>query len=360
MVVAAQEHSVEIPWVAQYAESLDTCNQHADAVVPQLAEQQLFGIGVPQHLGGLGGTTGDAVEAIAEVARHSVTAAFVFWGHRSFIEYLLLSPNESLRERWLQKLLRGETAGATGLSNAIKFLSGIEHLQIQARNLTQDRWSLEGLLPWVTNLRPQGFVVAAVVARDDGQPPIVATLRHDQEGLQRTEDLALMGLRGSRTAAIHLRNVEIQREDLLHDNAQEFISRIRPSFLALQCGLSLGLADAALLAADRLSQGRGDLLTPRIHTFRNELAQHRSELLTGLDTGRFIREPQALFRLRIGLAEIVRQATQLELEASGGRAYLQKFNQDFSRRWRESAFIPLVTPSLVQLQGELQKFEPVS
>jgi alkylation response protein AidB-like acyl-CoA dehydrogenase len=358
VALAAQDNPLEIPWVAQYADSLDSCNQFAHAVVPQLAQQQLFCIGVPEYLGGAGGTTADAVEAIANVAQHSVAAAFVFWGHRSFIEYLLLSPNESLRECWLPSLLSGETAGATGLSNAIKFLSGIEHLQIQARSLSNDRWSLDGQLPWVTNLRPQGFIVAAVVARE-GQAPIVTTLRHDQEGLERTDDLELMGLRGSNTAAIHLRGVEIQREDLLHDNAQEFIARIRPSFLALQCGLSLGLADAALLATEQALRGRADVLTPRIHTLRNELAQRRSELLSGLDAGRFTREPQILFRLRIALAEIVQSATQVELEASGGRAYLQKFNQGFSRRWRESAFIPLVTPSLVQLQGELRKFESV-
>ncbi|MCE6983892.1 acyl-CoA dehydrogenase, partial [Pseudomonas frederiksbergensis] len=27
----------------------------------------------------------------------------------------------------------------------------------------------------------------------------------------------------------------------------------------------------------------------------------------------------------------------------------------FARRWRESAFVPIVTPSLVQLRAELQR-----
>lgn len=359
VAAAAQYNSTEIPWVEQHAESLDSCNQYATEVIPQLAQQHLFGIGVPEHLGGAGGTTAEAVEAIEDIARHSVTAAFVFWGHRSFIEYLLLSPNETLRERWLPELLNGKIAGATGLSNAIKFLSGIENLQIEAHNLGEDYWSLEGQLPWVTNLRPQGFIVAAVVARE-GQSPLVAALRHDHEGLQRTADLELFGLRGSNTAAIHLRNVEIHRDDLLHDNAQEFIVRIRPSFLALQCGLSLGLADAALQAAQQVAHFSGNILSPRILSLRSELVQRRSELLTGIDAGTFARDPQKLFRLRIALAEIVQGAAQLELEASGGRAYLQDHNRGFFRRWRESAFIPLVTPSLVQLQGELSKHRQAS
>lgn len=80
VAVAAQYNSTDISWVAQQAELLDSCNQYANEVIPQLAEQHLFGIGVPEHLGGAGGTTAEAVEAIEDIARHSVTAAFVFGG----------------------------------------------------------------------------------------------------------------------------------------------------------------------------------------------------------------------------------------------------------------------------------------
>jgi heme oxygenase len=46
---------------------------------------------------------------------------------------------------------------------------------------------------------------------------------------------------------------------------------------------------------------------------------------------------------------------QLELQASGGKAYLTAYGEGFARRWRESAFVPIVTPSLVQLRAELQR-----
>ncbi|RJT68389.1 acyl-CoA dehydrogenase, partial [Escherichia coli] len=55
-----------------------------------------------------------------------------------------------------------------------------------------------------------------------------------------------------------------------------------------------------------------------------------------------------LFRIRIGLAEAAANAVQLELQASGGKAYLSEHGAGFARRWRESAFVPIVTPSLVQ------------
>ena len=45
---------------------------------------------------------------------------------------------------------------------------------------------------------------------------------------------------------------------------------------------------------------------------------------------------------------------KFELSASGGRAYLSQPGEGFQRRLRESAFIPVVTPSLVQLKLPLR------
>src|SRR5690606_32036219 len=127
--------------------------------------------GVLPELGGVGGDVTDGVEAIAQVASHSLTAAFVFWGQRAFIEYLLQSDNAGLRERLLGDLLSGRKAGATGLSNAMKFLSGFEPLGVTAQP-DGDGWTLNGRLPWVTNLRKAGFTVAAAVDLP-GAPPLI-------------------------------------------------------------------------------------------------------------------------------------------------------------------------------------------
>ncbi len=101
------------------------------SILPRLADADVLRIGVPRAQGGLGGHINDAVGAIAAVSSHSLAAGFVFWGHRTLIEYLLQSPNERLRDRLLPDLLSGRRAGATGLSNAMKFLSGVEALEIQ-------------------------------------------------------------------------------------------------------------------------------------------------------------------------------------------------------------------------------------
>jgi len=341
-------------WLAPQAEALNLGRIDGDTLLPQLGQRDLFRIGVPASLGGIGGDTFDALEAIADVAEQSLTAAFVAWGQRTFIEYLLQTPNEALRARWLPALLSGEFAGATGLSNAMKFLSGIESLSITATPQGAG-WRLDGHLPWVTNLRKAGFVAAAAVARADGGTPAVVALCDRLPGVTRSADLDLLALRASNTAAIAIDAVEIGPEDVLHEDARFFCPRVRPAFLSLQLGLSIGLARVALRSAQAVGRGAHRILLPQVEAAATELEQLVGLVHSGLDEQQFIADPAALFRIRIRLAEIVQTALGLELDATGGRAYLNAHNGDFSRRWLEAAFIPVITPSLTQLQGELAK-----
>lgn len=338
-------------WLAAHAESLDGDNAQAEAVLPRLARAGLFRLGVPAALGGAGGSVWDAVEAIAAVAEHSLAAAFAFWGQRAFIGYLLQSPNELLRERWLPALLAGEAAGATGLSNAMKYLGGIEALAIRAQP-NGSGWTLAGSVPWCTNLRRSGFAAAVAVDVEGGRP-FVAALPAGRAGLARSEDLDLIALRGSNTAALALQDLPLEESDLLHADANVFLPQARPAFLGLQCGLSIGLARAAVAAAaERSGAGRGVLQLPLAQQ-QAALAQNVAALRAGLADGRFLARPASLFRLRLELADIVLDSVQLELQASGGRAYHRDQPLGFARRWREAAFIPIVTPSVTQLRGAL-------
>lgn len=343
-------------WLDTHAQALDLGDCDPQQVLTQLAGAQVLRVGISPALGGSGGNLADAVDVLAQVASHSLAAAFVFWGQRAFIEYLLQSPNTRLRERLLPPLLRGEIAGATGLSNAMKFLSGIEALQVRARP-RDNGWSLSGRLHWVTNLRKSGFVVAAAIDDETGGAPFILAIPDTLEGLQRSADLQLMGLQSSNTAALDLEQVEVHRDWLLHEDARVFLPAVRPAFLGLQCGLAIGLARRALREVEaHLQDGRSILQAPLLEQ-REQLERTVSELKQGLLDMRFLRQPAALFRLRIALAESAAKAVHLELQASGGEAYLSEHGSGFARRWRESAFVPIVTPSLVQLHAELQRQE---
>lgn len=338
-------------WLDEAATALDNGQADPAGLPPRLAQDELFGFGVPKSEGGAGGELTDAVEAVAAVSEHSMAAGFVFWSQRTLIEYLLQSPNAVLRARLLPGLISGALAGATGLSNAMKFLSGLEELQVTARPEGRG-FCLQGKLPWVTNLQHSNFHVAAAVSLPGGQP-FVAALPHDLPGLARSADLDLLGMRSSATAALALTDVPVGPEHVLHAQAAQWLPQVRPAFLGLQCGMSIGLARRALAEAGEQAGPARQVLREPLAELGRQLAAQERALREGLRNGAFHAQAAALFRIRIALAEIATEAVQLELQASGGRAYLTAHGQGFARRWREAAFVPIITPSLTQLKAAL-------
>jgi alkylation response protein AidB-like acyl-CoA dehydrogenase len=339
-------------WLDATAQNIDTTSDNAAALLPKLAEAGLFRLGVPAVLGGHGGHVNDAIAGVAAVSEHSLAAGFVFWGQRTFIEYLLQSPNEALRDRLLPDVLAGRRAGATGLSNAMKFLAGIEGLQIKSTK-TDGSLRVDGELPWVTNLRASGFDVAAAIQADGNNPAFVASLSSEDIGLERSGDLDLMAMRATSTAAVRINNVRIGVDRILHHNASEWLPKVRPAFLGLQCAMAIGLAHRSIAeTTSRLKKGR-DILREPSEALTNALVEAETQLQEGLCSKSFERSPEKLFELRIGFAAMAAKAVQIELSATGGRAYLTQPGEGFQRRLREVAFIPIITPSLVQLKSAL-------
>lgn len=342
-------------WLDAHAEAIDASQELASEILPRLGHAGVFRIGVPARWGGTGENIGDAIEAVARVAGHSLAAAFVFWGQRTFIEYVLQSANETLRTRWLDALLSGELAGATGLSNAMKYLSNIEPLQMTAHSIDNGQWTLDGSLPWITNLRPSGFVAAAAFDHPSANgdvPPSIFAIPHNASGVTRSEDLDLIALRSSNTAALRLKGTVLDDTYRITADAPAWLARVRPGFLGLQCGMSIGLARRCLGAVGETNAVSRAAVEEEAAHLSHELDDLAHRLKDGVLTGIFVAAPAALFEIRIALAGIVEAAVGLEIQVTGGRGYLRG-QGGTARRMREAAFVPIVTPSLVQLKNQL-------
>jgi len=338
-------------WLEQHAEALNAGEADVSLVLlKQLGQADVFRQGVPEKFGGLGNTLKDAIEVISEVAEYSVTAAFVSWSQRTYIEYLLTAKADSLDEFRFDELLAGEYAGATGLSNVMKFLSGLEPLQIQAE-VMEGGWKLNGELPWVTNFHPKGFTVA--VAADSAQGLLLFLVPSNRAGFDRRPNLKLIGLKGSSTAAATLTDVSVSQTELLSDNATQYIPTIRPAFLGLQCALSIGLIKRSVQQV--IAKKHSNLVNDQITHIQQQLEENLAALFWGLESGQFVTQARRLFEIRIALSELTQHAIQLELCSTGGKCYLIPYEDGFTRRLKESAFIPIVTPSVLQLKTELSR-----
>lgn len=334
----------------QSAHAMNEGDGSAEGAIRLLAQFGYLQRGVPAEFGGAGGTLGDAVEAIADVARYCLTSGFVFWCQRVFAEYLVHSPNAVLRESLLPQVLSGDIAGATGLSNAMKHLAGLEPLRTRAV-LDGDTLTLDGFLPWASNLRPGRFVLA-VAAQVDENRALVAAVPAQAEGVQRGEDLSLLGLQSSQTATVTLKGVRLSRAWLLSDDAHAFLPILRPNFLLLQCGLGMGVARAALEHAHAGVHGAREVLSDRLETLcarEQALTQETRRLaLSRVGSGKLLRR---LFEVRIEWMRLAVETVHLELEATGGAGFLA--DSHTARRLREVAFLPVLTPSLTQLAMQL-------
>jgi alkylation response protein AidB-like acyl-CoA dehydrogenase len=343
-----------VAWLDEHADDLDTATLQADMLLARLAQSGLFTVAVPEGDGGDGRALSAAVDVVAGLAERSLSAAFVFWAQRAFMACLLASPNRDLVRRLMPDLLQGRLAGAPGLSNAMKFLGGLDRLRIDGV-ATPDGMRLNGTLPWATNLRREGFVAAIAVGDEHGDNPSVYALPHDVRGVAREPDPDLLALRGTNTAALHLSDVVLDASWQIHPQACVFLPGIRPAFVGLQCGLGLGLARASLQAARAALDGRPSVLSGEIDALDADIAAYRQTLCAGLDAGSLGERPRDLLALRLRMVDIAAAAVALELQALGGRALLRPASGGYARRAREAAFLAVVTPTVAQLKGDLAR-----
>jgi alkylation response protein AidB-like acyl-CoA dehydrogenase len=275
------------------------------------------------------------------------------WSHRAYTELVLTSPNAELRAEQLPALVAGRRAGAPCLSNAMKHLARLEPPAVRA-DASNGRFSLSGTLPWATNLRPQGFEIAIPAALENGRI-LVVSLPSGQPGLTRSPDLELTALRCTNTAAIHLQAARVGEDRILHPDAAGWLGgRVRSAFLSLQCAMALGVARRSMAeAAAHARRGRG-ALSAGIDRARDRMDAVEAALTSGAREDVFVDRPRALFEIRIELADLAAEAVRLELMALGAQAFLRDGpGRGFARRAREAAFLPIITPSVTQIQAAL-------
>lgn len=349
----SQKHKVQVLFAERAGRLNDgVSDESVSDSLRLLAASEWLSRGVPEDLGGSGGTLLDAVDAIASVSEECLTSGFVLWCQQAFIQCLVASNNLWLQEQILPKVLRADWSGTTGLSNGMKHLAGMEQLRVSAR-LDRTTVTLNGFLPWVSNLNPSQFVVAVTAQTATGQSLVVA-VPSSVHGLYRGEDLQLLGLQASWTSTLHLSGVELPHSWIISEDAHAFLRQIRPAFLLLQCGLSLGIARRSLQETLQSVNGANEkVLRDRLKYTAITLASLESQVwrLSILPTFT-ITQIRQVFELRMALTRLAMDTVWLELESKGGSAYFKPSGT--ARRLREVAFLPVLTPSLLQLEMELR------
>lgn len=354
--------------LAPLAEAIDRDGLYPDACIRQLAAAGSMSAHLRSH-----GQPGDldlGIRAIAEIARVCGATGFVAWCQAACGLYMEESGNPALQGQRLDAHVRGLSLGGTGFSNPIKSYAGIEPLLLRATP-DGDGYRLNGALPWVSHLRPDGYCgVIARVSAEAGVAPgpdgaagardLVVLLRADAPGVELRACPAFSGMEGTSTYAIRLHDHRISADDLIARDAAPFLQRIRPAFVLLQCGIGLGVIQGAIDSMHAVEGSLGHVnrfLDDRPDSLQAELDALNGRIRT-LACAPFptTAEPARLIgvlEVRAACSELCLRAAQSALLHHGARGYLA--SSAVQRRVRESHFVAIVTPAIKHLRKEIAR-----
>ncbi len=295
-----------------------------------------------------------AVDAMAEVGESCLSTAFCTWCQDALVWYLDRSDNPAPRRRYLAAVANGNLLGGTGLSNPMKFFSGIEPLALKGVRVPGG-YRVTGRLPYVSNIE-QGHLFASIFAVEGASDRrIMALFRAGQDGVSLARNAHFIALEGTATYTVLIREAFVPDDDVLSEDTSSFVPRIRKGFVLLQGGMGFGIARAAarLMRTDGPGRRHATQLPlgpDRIEDRANELARQVADHVRDVeapDRASFL----AVLRARLEISWLALEATQSAMLQYGARGYLA--GSEPARRLREAQFVAIVTPSVKHILTEL-------
>lgn len=232
------------------------------AVVDEMGELGFLGMLVPPEWDGLGMDLLTYLYVLEEMAWGDASVALSMSVHSSLpTQILLRHGTDEQKDRWLKPLARGELLGAFSLSEAG---AGSDAAALTTQAVREgEGWVLNGEKMWVTNGASADLVL--LFARTDtpedrrGNRGIGAfVVPVDSPGYRPGKKERKMGIRGSETVAVALKDVRLGGEHLVGSAGEGFLLALK----ALEGGRlgiaaqALGIASAALDHATRYASER--------------------------------------------------------------------------------------------------------
>ncbi|MEO6016227.1 MAG: acyl-CoA dehydrogenase family protein [Polaromonas sp.] len=341
--------------LAELADDIDRRGIYPKSILQRLGELGAL----KAHMGepGRPADYGLAIQAMTEVSRVCGATGFMVWCHEVCGVYMEQSGNPALMGDALDKHGKGETLGATGMSNPMKTFAGIESLLLHARRV-DGGFVVNGTLPWVSNLGPDHYFGAVADIEGTTNHELMFIVHCDASGVELRNCPSFSAMEGTNTWAVRLTDYFVGAHDMIAEPVRPFIGRIRAAFILLQTGMGLGVAQGAIDSMWRVERQLGhvneflddrpddlqielDELTARIMALaKTPYASDKAFLIDVLDT-------------RAHASELALRAAQSALLHQGARGYLM--TSDVQRRVRESHFVAIVTPAIKHLRKEIAR-----
>lgn len=256
--------------LAPRAHEIDRDGKIPADVLDGLAELGLFGVNIPERLGGAEAGVVAYSLAMQEIARACASTAVTMAVTNMVGEVIATFGTEEQRERYNPRICDGTLrAGSFALSEP-EAGSDPGAMSTTARR-DGDEWVIDGSKQWITSGDFAGVFVVWARTGEPGPRGISAFLVDaGTPGLTVGRHEDKMGLRGSSTTALHFENCRVPSSALLG----ELNGGFKIAMMALDGGRigiasqALGIGDAALQASIEYAKER--------KTFGRPIAEHQA------------------------------------------------------------------------------------
>ncbi|MCE5336457.1 MAG: acyl-CoA dehydrogenase [Desulfobacteraceae bacterium] len=236
-------------YVAPIAEVTDSEPKFPADTVKRLAEQDLLGIPYPAEYGGAGSDYLSYIIVIEELSRACATTGFTLECHTSLACYPLFKfGTEEQKQKYLVPLCKGEMLGAFALTEPGAGTDAAAAATVAVKD--GDGYVLNGSKIFISNAPVAGVIIVfAMTDKTKGTKGISAFIvPQGTPGLIIGKHLNKMGIRGSLTSEVLLKDCRVPEKNLLGGEGQGF----KIAMMTLDGGRigiaaqALGIAQAAL------------------------------------------------------------------------------------------------------------------
>lgn len=337
--------------VAPGAVQRDETGEFPASIVQELGAMGVFGLQVPEELGGAGLDTATSALVIEEIAAVDGSLALTVASHNSLcVGHLLVAADAAQRREWLPPLATAERLGAWALTEPG---AGSDAAALATKaTRTSEGYAITGSKQFITQGTVGGVYVvmartaeaAPGAARSDGISAFV--LPGETPGLMRGKPEKKLGLRSSDTTPLVFDGVRVGTGALLGREGAAFadVARVLSGGRIGIGAMGIGLGRAALEKAGRYALER--------RQFGQALAKHQAvafklaEMATELEAARLLVMKAAALRdagrdhtLAAAMAKLKGSvagvnACDAAIQVLGGYGYLRDY--EVERYWRDA------------------------
>lgn len=230
-------------------------------LLPKLADLGLMGIQFPEQYGGAAMSSLDYCICIEELARVCPAISLSVAAHNGLCtSHIGMFGNDTQKQQYLPRLVRGEVLGAWGLTEAS---AGSDAAGMRTTAVPNgDEWVINGSKTFITHGTIGGvMVVIAITDRAKGHRGISAFIvEHGTKGMSAGKKENKLGMRASDTSEVVFEDCRVPAANRLGEEGQGFINTLqvldagRIGIAALAVGLAQGAYEAALKYAKERRQ----------------------------------------------------------------------------------------------------------